>query len=150
MKTAMEWQAADESGLRKALYQAHEVCVKALLAGPISVGVGRPQRSLDQNAKLWAILADVSAQVDWYGQRLSETDWKNVFSASLFQQRTVPGIDGGFVVLGQSTSRMNKAEFSQLIELIHAFGADHNVTWSEKAQGAYDQYREAQQGSNES
>ena len=41
------------------------------------------------------------------------------------------GIDGGFVVCGQRTSKMSKAEFSNLLELIYAFGAEHEVTFSE-------------------
>lgn len=87
-------------------------------------------RSLDQNALLWSLLADVSKQVDWHGQKLASEDWKHVFSASLKQQRAVPGLDGGFVVLGQSTSKMSVKDMSELCELIQAFGAQQNVKWS--------------------
>ena len=48
-------------------------------------------------------------------------------TASLTRQKVVPGIDGGFVVLGQSTSRMSKAEMCELQELIEAFGAQQGV-----------------------
>lgn len=84
-------------------------------------------RSLDQNAKMWACLSDIAKQVDWYGQNLSADDWKHVLSASLRKQRAVPGIDGGFVVVGLSTSQMTIAEMSEMIELAHAFGADKGV-----------------------
>lgn len=91
-----------------------------------------PTRSLEQNAKLWACLTDVANQVDWYGKKLTAEDWKCVFSASLRNTRVVPTIDGdGFVPLGMSTSKMSKAEMSALIELIHAFGADRGVEFSE-------------------
>ena len=86
-------------------------------------------RSLDQNAKMWACLTDISKQVDWYGQKLSPDDWKQVISASLRKQRAVPGIDGGFVVAGLSTSQMTIAEMSEMIELAHAFGADKGVVF---------------------
>lgn len=93
-----------------------------------------PSRSLDQNAKLWACLTDVSRQVEWYGQRLTPEEWKDVFTASLRKAKVVPGLDAGsFVVLGLRTSKLTKAEFSDLIELIHAFGAEHGVVWSEPA-----------------
>jgi hypothetical protein len=88
-------------------------------------------RSLEQNAKLWAMLGEISDQVDWYGQKLSPEDWKHILTASLKKQRAVPGIDGGFVVLGQSTSKMSVAEMSELIELMHAFGAQQNVKFSD-------------------
>jgi hypothetical protein len=89
-------------------------------------------RTLDQNAKLWAMLSDVSQQVEWYGNRLTSEEWKDVFSASLKRQKVVPGLDGGFVVCGQRTSQMGKREFAEFIELIYAFGAQRNVQWSDE------------------
>lgn len=91
------------------------------------VDVKPATRTTDQNRLLWALLSDVSDQVNWHGQKLSPEDWKHVFSASLKQQRAVPGMDGGFVVLGLSTSKMTKSEFSDLVELIQAFGAQNEV-----------------------
>lgn len=84
----------------------------------------KKSRSTDQSAKMWAMLHEVSDQVDWYGQKLDAEDWKDVFSASLRHARVVPGIDKGtYVPLGMRTSTMTIAEMSDLIELIYAFGA---------------------------
>ncbi|MBY5961914.1 recombination protein NinB [Marinobacter nauticus] len=125
--------------LRFALRWAQEMAGKALAAGPVQITLGRQRRSLDQNAKLWPMLTDISRQVDWYGQKLTPEDWKHVLTAGLKKQRAVPGIDGGFVVLGLSTSRMTKEVFSQLIELIFAFGSEHGVEWSDQSnQNLYD------------
>ena len=89
-------------------------------------------RTLDQNAKLWAMLSDISRQVEWYGKRLAQEDWKHVFTASLRRLSVVPNLDGtGFVALGLSTSRMSKRDLADLIELIQAFGAERGVEWSE-------------------
>lgn len=88
-------------------------------------------RSLEQNARMWAMLSDVSAQVDWYGKKLSAEDWKTVFTASLRNTRVVPTIDGdGFVPLGMSTSKMSVAEMAALMQLIEAFGAQRGVVFS--------------------
>ena len=87
-------------------------------------------RSLEQNSRLWAMLADVSRQVDWYGRKLTPEEWKHVFSASLKKQDVVPGLDGGFVVLGLSTSKMTIREMGELMELIEAFGAEKSVRFS--------------------
>lgn len=88
-----------------------------------------PKRSLDQNAKMWAMLTDVSTQLLWHGQRLSPDDWKLVFLASLKQEmRIVPNIDGnGFVQLGRSSSDLSKEEMGDLFEIIEAFAAKHDV-----------------------
>lgn len=78
------------------------------------------------------MLADISAQVDWYGQKLTSEEWKDVFSASLKRTKVVPGLDGGFVVCGQSTSKMTKAEMCELQELMEAFGAEKDVRFTSK------------------
>jgi NinB protein len=89
-------------------------------------------RSHEQNAKMHAMLGEVSAQVVWYGQKLKVEDWKNMFTASLRKASVVPGIDPGTVVpLGIHTSTMTIDEVSNMIELIYAFGAENNVTFKE-------------------
>lgn len=107
---------------------------QAQVGRPLEVVVREyePRRSTDANAMMWALLTDIARQVEWHGQRLAPADWKEMFSASLRRQRVVPAIDGaGFVVLGQSSSRMTKTQFSDLLELILAFGAERGVQWSE-------------------
>lgn len=89
-------------------------------------------RSYEQNRRMWAMLTDVSQQVIWHGQRLSKEEWKDVFTAGLKRQKVVPGIDGGFVVLGSSTSRMSVAEMGELMELMEAFGAQQGVRFTAK------------------
>jgi hypothetical protein len=102
-----------------------------LMAGHRVVVEIKPEtRTLAQNARLWAMLTDVSKQVNWYGRKLSEEEWKHVFTASLAKQDVVPGIDGGFVVLGKSTSKMTKPEMSELQDLIEAFGAQQGVRFT--------------------
>ena len=113
----------------QAIATAWAECVKPmLLAGHRLVLEVKPEtRSNEQNKRLWAMLTDISRQVDWYGQKLSPEDWKHMFTASLKKTRAVPGIDGGIVVLGQSTSKMTKAEMCELQELIEAFAAERGV-----------------------
>jgi len=89
--------------------------------------IKKKTRSLEQNRKLWATLGEISDQVNWYGNKLTSEEWKDVFSASLKSQKVVPGIDGGFVVCGQRTSKMTKSEMAELIELMMAFGAERGV-----------------------
>lgn len=102
---------------------------QAVMSAPdgYSVQIKAPTRSIEQNALLWPLLAAISTQVVWYGKKLTSDDWKSVFTASLHKSEVVPGIDGGFVVLGQSTSKYSKSQFSDLIEIIYAFAAQQNV-----------------------
>jgi len=93
----------------------------------LTLTIGEETRTLPQNSRMWAMLSDISAQVEWHGLKLSKEDWKDMASASLKRQRAVPGMDGGFVVLGQRTSEMSKSDMSELMELMEAFGAQHGV-----------------------
>jgi len=84
-------------------------------------------RSLEQNRLMWANLEDIAQQVVWYGQKLDKQEWKDVLTAGLKKQKIVPGIEGGFVVIGARTSKMTIAEMNELIELSTMFGAQQGV-----------------------
>lgn len=104
-----------------------------LMAGHRMVVEVKPEtRSLEQNARLWAMLTEISQQVDWYGNRLTPEEWKDVFSAAMKRSKVVPGLDGGFVVCGQSTSKMTRAEMSEMQTLMEAFGAERGVVFTER------------------
>lgn len=119
------------------LNSAYQQLKPYLLAEHMFDVVIKPEKRSDaQNRRLWAMLRDVSKQVVWHGQKLSDEEWKHVFSAAMKKQKVVPGIDGGFVVMGQSTSQMTRAEMSEMQELIAAFGADRDVMWSEPVREA--------------
>jgi hypothetical protein len=100
------------------------------------VTVSEPTRSLEQNALMWPLLENLAAHIVWHGAKLSSEDWKDMLTASLRKQRAAPGIDGGFVVFGERTRVYSKAQFSELLELIYAFGAQHGVTFEKERETA--------------
>lgn len=99
------------------------------------VTISPPGRTLPQNARLHAMITDVARQVEWAGAKRNVEAWKDIFTAALRSANhgldVVPGINGGFVLLGMHTSRMTKAELGDLMTLIEAFGAEHGVEFSE-------------------
>lgn len=91
-----------------------------------------PTRTRLQNDKLQALCGEVAQQVKWHGQRLTQDDWRHMFVASYRKgQKAVPGIDGGFVVLGASSRDLKVAECADVIELIMAFGVEHDVRFTQ-------------------
>lgn len=90
------------------------------------------KRTLDQNARLWACLTEIARKVEWHGMKLPADDWKEIFTAALRKHRFVPGLDANTIVpLGMRTSDMTKQEFSDLLELINAFAAEHGVEFQD-------------------
>jgi hypothetical protein len=135
--------SVDNKNVSGMISQIVQMINKGLFVGPVEVVLRRKARSLSQNKKLWPMLADVQKQVNWYDENLDTEDWKTMFMASLSKQRAIPGLDGGFVGLSRRSSLLNKEEFSQLIELIYAFGSERNVAWSEPSLQNYTKYKEA-------
>lgn len=110
--------------------------LSAVGAVEIIVRPVKSRRTLEQNAKLWAMLGDISRQVEWpvngVMQRLDSEDWKSLMTAAARQEiRMAQGINGGVVMLGESTRRMTVAELGDVIECMYVFGAEKCVTWSE-------------------
>jgi hypothetical protein len=95
------------------------------------VSIEPERRNLSQNAKLWACLHDVASQKTWCGMKMDAEDWKHLFTAALAGQRFTEGLHGGVVVLGSSTSKMNKEQMSELLESIIAWGVENGVKFSD-------------------
>ena len=107
---------------------------KTIFRAPFSrVTFSGPKRSLDQNSKLWAMLTDISEQVEHKGMWLAPEDWKDLFMHALHQElRYLPALSGvGVVPVGRSTSNLSKEQFRDLIEVINAWGAQHRVVFTD-------------------
>lgn len=122
------------------------VAVFGLAKGWLMQGIGfiveiKPQtRTLAQNALMWSILTDLSKQTKWAvdGEMvgLDPEDIKDILTAALRKhQRMAKGVDGGLVILGMRTSRMTRAQMSDVIEIAYAVGAERGVRWSRTSLG---------------
>lgn len=89
------------------------------------------KRSLEQNARMWAMLTDVARQATHMGRRYTPDEWKVLFLHALGKEMTfLPALDGTtFVPYGQHSSDLGKSEMTALIDLIFAWGAEHGVTF---------------------
>jgi hypothetical protein len=94
------------------------------------VKISPGDRTLDQNAKLWAMLSDVS-RAKPEGRKWTPETWKCAFLHSLGHQvQFAEGLDGsGPFPLGFRSSKLNKAQMADLITVIQEYGARHGVAW---------------------
>lgn len=117
------------------------------LEKPHKASVSGQDRSVEQNKKLHACLADIAAQVEHAGMKWDVTVWKRLCTAAWLRERgasiqMIPAIDGkGIDVLYEPTSKLSMKKCAELIEWIQAFGAEHDVKWSATDHwgGRYDQ-----------
>lgn len=96
------------------------------------VRISEPTRNLDQNAKMWAMLSDVSRAKPEDRHWTPET-WKCAFMHSLGHQvKFCEGLDGsGPFPLGFHSSRLTVRQMADLITVIQEYGDRHGVRWSD-------------------
>ncbi len=115
-----------------------------------SVTVAPATRSLDQNAKFHAICSDLArSDLQWAGRRRDADEWKVLLvsghtKATQGEIEFVPGLEGEFVNVRESTARMSVHRASSLIEYAIAFCVSHGVDLKETiSRGFLDAVRRA-------
>lgn len=93
--------------------------------------IQEPTRSLDQNARLWAMLGDVS-KAKPLGRSYTPEMWKCVFmQACGHEVQFLQGIDGMPFPSGFKSSKMTVRQMAELITYIDAFMAENGIRSSE-------------------
>ena len=97
------------------------------------VTLASANRTSEQNAKFHAMCGDIAKSgLHWAGKPRTLAQWKVLLVsghavATKEGAEMVPGLEGEFVNLRESTAQMSKARGSSLIEYSMAFGAEHGV-----------------------
>jgi hypothetical protein len=103
--------------------------------------IREPVRNGEQNALLHAAISDVAEQLQWAGEKRDKETWKRLLVAAWMRATgrrvtLLPSIDGnGFDALYARTSRLTKAECSELCDFIFAWGSDNGVRFSAPEEG---------------
>lgn len=102
--------------------------------------VREPRRTNAQNDRMWLLLSRVAVAKPG-GRSLEPRKWKNLFMDALekelndaaFGSQWEPGLNGeGVVNLGHRSSRLNKAQMSELLEFIEAWAAEQGIFLDEQ------------------
>lgn len=112
---------------------AHELARRRAMAAVADapegyvIKVQPPTRSLDQNAKFHALCSDL-AGTPWMGKPRSAAEWKVLLVsghavATKEGAEIVPGLEGEWVNVRESTASMSKKRGASLIEYAQAFAA---------------------------
>lgn len=118
---------------------ARQGAVEAVQTAPDGyvVTVGEPTRNGDQNAKFHAICTDIARSgTPWAGKRRTAAQWKVLLVsghsiATNLGSEMVPGLEGEFVNVRESTALMSVKRSASLIEYALAFCVDQGVSLHE-------------------
>ncbi len=103
------------------------------------VSILKPSRTNEQNAKMWAMLADVVRCKPEGRQWVADT-WKAAFMQSLGHQcQFAEGLDGsGPFPIGFRSSQLNVQQMADLITVIYEYGDRHGVEWREVKRAGFE------------
>ncbi|HEY3987428.1 recombination protein NinB [Cedecea sp.] len=103
---------------------------------PVTIRISDYKRNLDQNAKFHAMLGDIAAQVQWCGKKLKPEQWKVLLIsghavATKQGAEVVPGIEGEYVNIRESSAEMSIKRMASLIEYTTAWSVGQGVKFTE-------------------
>ena len=97
-----------------------------------------PTRNLEQNSKFHAICSDIAKSgIEWAGKPRTAAQWKVLLVsghavATKEQADVVPGLEGEYINIRESTALMSKRRGSSLIEYSIAFAISNGVKLQEE------------------
>lgn len=103
------------------------------------VTIAEPTRNAEQNAKFHALCSDLAKSgVEWAGKPRTAAQWKVLMVsghavATKEGAEIIPGVEGEFVNIRESTALMSKRRGSSLIEYTVAFLVTHGIEMREAA-----------------
>jgi hypothetical protein len=98
------------------------------------VTVEQETRTEAQNRLLHAWIGEIAKSMEWAGKKRDPEVWKRLLTAAWLRARgesieVLPALDGhGIDVVFRHTSKLNKAECSELTEFVMAWASEHGVT----------------------
>lgn len=124
---ALEFLCSTEAQINAAMATAK----RGLPRGKVLIQVGRPRRTNEQMQRAFAMADELARQAKFAGEWRTGDEYMTIFVAAVTGVRLLPGLDGGVVPSVRSTTRLTKQEASDVIEAMHAFGADNDVVFND-------------------
>jgi hypothetical protein len=100
------------------------------------IKAGPKSRSLEQNAMLHAMFGELAKKARYMGRQLTLNQWKTLMisghaMATGLGADVIPGIEGEFVNIRESSANMTVARMTSLIEYINAWAAQNGVQFNQ-------------------
>lgn len=109
-------------------------CLRRRPDGHVMV-LSEPTRSTDQNSLLHHLFGVAAKHATFHGRKLSPLQWKVLFIsghaiASGIGAEMIPGLEGEFVNIRESSAQMGVRRMNSLLEYVHAWMAMNDIPLS--------------------
>jgi hypothetical protein len=134
----MKFQLTDESQAKALMTGVWPKVLKALQTKQLTLEIKDAAKSRDQEEKYHAMIGEIAKQAQHLGAKWDSESWKRLLVDQFCKDNglktgaVIPNLAGdGIVQLGMQTRNFTKEQASEFVEWLHAWGAEHGVTFNE-------------------
>ena len=135
----MKFQLTDESQAKTLITGLWPKVLKALQAGKqLNMEIKDAGKSRDQEKLYHELIGQIAKQMQHMGAKWDAESWKRLLVDQFCRNNdiktgaVIPNLSGdGIVQLGMQTRNFTKEQASEFVEWLHAWGAEHGVTFNE-------------------
>ena len=134
----MKFQLTDESQAKTLMTGLWPKVLKALQTKQLTLEIKDATKSRHQEEKYHAMIGEVAKQAQHLGAKWDAESWKRLLVDQFCKDNglktgaVIPNLSGdGIVQLGMQTRNFTKEQASEFVEWLHAWGAEHGVTYEQ-------------------
>jgi len=134
----MRFQLTDEKQAKALMTGLWPKVLKALQTKQLTLEIKDATKSRHQEEKYHAMIGEVAKQAQHLGAKWDAESWKRLLVDQFCKDNglktgaVIPNLAGdGIVQLGMQTRNFTKEQASEFVEWLHAWGAEHGVTYEQ-------------------
>jgi hypothetical protein len=134
----MKFQLTDEKQAKALMTGLWPKVLKALQTKQLTLEIKDATKSRHQEEKYHAMIGEVAKQAQHLGAKWDAESWKRLLVDQFCKDNglktgaVIPNLAGdGIVQLGMQTRNFTKEQASEFVEWLHAWGAEHGVTYEQ-------------------
>jgi len=134
----MRFQLTDEKQAKSLMTGLWPKVLKALQTKQLTLEIKDATKSRHQEEKYHAMIGEVAKQAQHLGAKWDAESWKRLLVDQFCKDNglktgaVIPNLAGdGIVQLGLQTRNFTKEQASEFVEWLHAWGAEHGVTYEQ-------------------
>ena len=134
----MKFNLINESQAKALMTGLWPKVLKALQTKQLTLEIKDATKSRDQEEKYHAMIGEIAKQAQHLGAKWDSESWKRLLVDQFCKDNglktgaVIPNLSGdGIVQLGMQTRNFTKEQASEFVEWLHAWGAEHGVTFEQ-------------------
>jgi len=136
----VKYQLTSESQAKALMVTLWPKVLTAINVGkPLVMEIKAANKSREQEEKYHAMISEIATQAQHMGSKWDAESWKRLLVDQFIKDmnglgasKIIPSLDGeGIIQLGFQTRKFTKEQASEFVEWLHAWGAEHGVTFEQ-------------------